>query len=142
MLGLFTFAAVNFEWGLATSELGLVAIFLVLNIMHGGLRLGRKIYLVDMASGDNRATDVAVSNTLIGVLMLVGGLIGLVGDWLGSAATVLVLGLLSLVAAGYSLKLPEVSERSRARSRMGESKVGMRPDMDAVLTLVTSMKSL
>jgi hypothetical protein len=43
--------------------------------MHGGVRLGRKIYLVDMASGDNRAAYVAVSNTLIGVLMLAGGLI-------------------------------------------------------------------
>jgi len=28
LLGLFTFAAVTFEWGLATSELGLAAIFL------------------------------------------------------------------------------------------------------------------
>lgn len=112
MLGLFTFAAVNFEWGLATSELGLVAIFLVLNVMHGGLRLGRKIYLVDMASGDNRAAYVAVSNTLIGVLMLAGGLIGLIGDWLGAAAIVLVLGLLSLIAGAYSLRLPEVSDPS------------------------------
>ena len=112
LLGLFTFAAVTFEWGLATSELGLAAIFLVLNVMQGGVRLGRKIYLIDMASGDNRAAYVAVSNTLIGVLMLAGGLIGLIGDWLGAAATVLVLGLLSLIAAAYSLKLPEVSEPS------------------------------
>ena len=36
-----------------TSELGLAVIFLFLNVMHGGVRLGRKIYLVDMASGDN-----------------------------------------------------------------------------------------
>jgi len=45
-----------------------------------------------------------------GVWVLAGGLIGLIGDWLGAAATVLVLGLLSLIAAAYSLKLPEVSE--------------------------------
>lgn len=112
LLGLFTFAAVTFEWDLATSALGMAAIFLVLNVMHGGVRLGRKIYLVDMASGENRAAYVAVSNTLIGVLMLAGGLIGLIGDWLGAAATVLVLGLLSLMAAAYSLKLPDVSEPS------------------------------
>jgi len=65
-----------------------------------------------MASGENRAAYVAVSNTLIGVLMLAGGLIGLIGDWLGAAATVLILGLLSLIAAAYSLKLPDVSEPS------------------------------
>jgi hypothetical protein len=112
LLGLFTFAAVTFEWGLVTSELGLAVIFLVLNVMHGGVRLGRKIYLVDMASGDNRAAYVAVSNTLIGVLMLAGGLIGLIGDWLGAAAAVLLLGLLSLIAAAYSLGLPDVSEPS------------------------------
>jgi hypothetical protein len=47
---------------------------------------------------------------LIGVLMLAGEMIGLLGDWLGAAATVLVLGLLSLIAAAYILNLSEVSE--------------------------------
>jgi hypothetical protein len=110
LLGVFTFIAVTLDWPLVTSELGLAAIFLALNVMHGGVRLGRKVYLVDMASGENRAAYVAVSNTVIGVLMLVGGLIGLVGDWLGAAATVLLLGLLSLLAAAYIRGLPEVSE--------------------------------
>ena len=44
------------------------------------------------------------------LLMLVGGLIGLIGDWLGAAATVLIFGLLSLLAAAYILSLPDVSE--------------------------------
>lgn len=110
LLGLFTFAAATLDWRWATGELGLAAIFLVLNVMHGGVRLGRKVYLVDMASGANRAAYVAVSNTAIGLLMLAGGLIGLIGDWLGAASTVLVLGLLSLLAASYILKLPDVSE--------------------------------
>ena len=110
LLGVFTFVAVTFDWTWVTGELGLAAIFLVLNVMHGGVRLGRKVYLVDMASGENRAAYVAVSNTVIGVLMLVGGLIGLVGDWLGAPATVLLLGLLSLLAAVYIRGLPEVSE--------------------------------
>jgi len=110
LLGVFTFAAATFHWTWATGELGLAAIFLALNVMHGGVRLGRKVYLVDMASGENRAAYVAVSNTVIGVLMLVGGLIGLIGDWLGAPATVLLLGLLSLIAAAYIRSLPEVSE--------------------------------
>jgi hypothetical protein len=45
--------------------------------------------------------------------LLAGGLIGLMGDWLGAPATVLVLGRLSLIATVYSLKLPEVSELAR-----------------------------
>ncbi len=110
LLGLFTFIAVTFNWTWATSEIGLATIFLVLSVMHGGVRLGRKVYLVDMAGEATRAAYVAVSNTLVGALMLLGGLIGLVADWLGAAATVLVLGLLSLLAASYVLRLPDVSE--------------------------------
>ncbi len=110
LVGLFTFAAVTFDWSWATGEIGLAVLFFLLNVMHGGVRLGRKIYLVDMASGENRAAYVAVSNTVIGVLMLIGGLVGLIGDWLGAPATVLFLGLFSLLAAFYIRKLPEVSE--------------------------------
>ena len=110
LLGVFTFAAVTFDWTWATGELGMAVVFLVLNVMHGGVRLGRKVYLVDMASGENRAAYVAVSNTVIGVLMLLGGLFGLVGDWLGAPAAVLLLGVLSLVAARYIAGLAEVSE--------------------------------
>jgi hypothetical protein len=63
-----------------------------------------------MATAENRAALVAVSNTVIGVFMLAGGLIGLVGEWLGADGTVLILGLLSLVAAFYISRLPQVSE--------------------------------
>ncbi|MFW1676533.1 MFS transporter [Pontibacter sp. JAM-7] len=111
-LGLFTAAAVLAEWSWVINEYGLALIFLLLNILHGGARLGRKTYLVDMASGDNRAAYVAVSNTAIGLLMLVGGLIGLIGDWLGPAYIVLSLGLSSLLAAFYIHGLPEVADDS------------------------------
>ena len=110
LLGIVTFAAVSLEWRWATSELRLAMIFLLLNVMHSGVRLGRKVYLVDLATGENRAAYVAVSNTVIGVMLLAGGLIGLLGDWLGSAAVVLVLALLSSLAAAYITSLPQVSE--------------------------------
>ncbi len=110
LLGIFTCTAVINDWHWAINEFGIAVIFLILNIMHGGVRLGRKVYLVDMASGDNRAAYVAVSNTVIGVLMLFGGLVGLVSDWYGPAATVLVLGLMSILAALYINYLPDVSE--------------------------------
>jgi hypothetical protein len=110
LLGIFTWLAVTLGWGFATGELGLAAIFLVLNVMHGGVQLGRKVYLVDLASGANRAAYTAVSNTVIGVLMLAGGVLGVIGGWLGAAATVLILGLASLVAAWVTWRLPEVSD--------------------------------
>lgn len=110
LLGVFTYIAVILDWYWVTSEMGLAVIFLLLNVMHGGVRLGRKVYLVDMASGENRAAYVAVSNTVVGVMMLAGGLIGLLGDWLGAPATLMILGLLSIMAAFYISKLPQVSE--------------------------------
>ena len=110
LLGIFTFTAVSAGWSWVTGEIGMAVIFLILNVMHGGVRLGRKVYLVDMATGDNRAAYVAVSNTVIGVLMLLGGLIGLLGDWLGATTLLLILGLGSLLAAIYINKLPQVSD--------------------------------
>ena len=111
LLALFTFGAVKLQWAWATGAFGFAVIFLLLNIMHGGVRLGRKVYLVDMASAENRAAYVAVSNTVIGIMMLAGGLIGFIGDWLGAESILLLLGLISLLAAVYATTLPEVSER-------------------------------
>jgi hypothetical protein len=78
-------------------------------MFHGGVRLGRKIYLVDMASGDNRSAYVAVSNTVIGGAMLLGGAIGVIGDLLSSGAVLGLLGLLSLAAALFIARLRDVS---------------------------------
>ena len=110
LLALLTFTALTLELRPLTGEIGFAAIFLLLNVMHGGVRLGRKVYLVDMATADNRAAYVAVSNTVIGVAMLLGGLVGIIGERFGAAAVLLLLGLLSLLAAGGALRLPEVSE--------------------------------
>lgn len=40
-----------------------VVAFFVIGIAHAGIRIGRKTYLVDMATAQTRATYVAVSNT-------------------------------------------------------------------------------
>ena len=110
LLALVTCGALALDWRWLIGDLGFAVIFLLLNIMHGGVRLGRKVYLVDMAHTDNRAAYVAVSNTVIGVMMLVGGVIGFIGELLGAPAVLLLLGLLSLFAAGAALRLPEVSD--------------------------------
>lgn len=110
LLGILTFVAVQAGASWLHNIAGLALIFLVLNVMHGGVRLGRKIYLVDMATQQTRAAYVAVSNTLIGILMLIGGLLGVLATWLGAAGIVLLLGVAALGAAGYALRLPEVSD--------------------------------
>jgi succinate-acetate transporter protein len=70
---------------------------------------------VDMASSDNRAAMVAVSNTVIGIAMLFGGLIGLLADLYDAASVILILGLAALGVAWYTLGLPEVSLTEQAQ---------------------------
>lgn len=110
VLGIFTYIAITMNWSWAINEIGFAVIFLLLNVMHGGVRLGRKVYLMDMSSGENRASYVAVSNTIIGIMMLFGGLVGLLGEWLGAPAILLFLGMLSLLSVVYIYSLAEVSE--------------------------------
>ncbi|MEX2473616.1 MFS transporter [Marinobacter sp.] len=83
--------------------------FFVLSIAHAGVRLGRKTYLVDMAGGNKRTDYTAVSNTVIGVLLLVTGgitaLISLVSD----IAVILTLGFMGLAGTLSALRLREVT---------------------------------
>ncbi|WP_088742848.1 MFS transporter [Cobetia sp. QF-1] len=80
-------------------------------VAHSGIRLGRKTYVVDLASADNRALYVALSNTLTGVLMLVLGLmIGGLAQWLGSEWLLLILAGVAACAALYAQRLPEVED--------------------------------
>lgn len=85
------------------------AAFFMLGVCHAGVRLGRKTYLVDMASGNQRTTYVAVSNTVIGFLLLItGGVIA----WVAMLSTVLalvVLGVAGLAGSLLGLRLRNVS---------------------------------
>ena len=87
----------------------ITTLFLLVAIFHGGARLGRKTYLVDMATMDNRSTYVAVSNTLIGIIMLAGGAVGLLADIFSVTTVIGVLGIVSLLGTGYILRIRDVS---------------------------------
>lgn len=83
------------------------ALFFVLGVSHAGVRLGRKTYLVDMATAETRAAFTAVSNTVIGVLLLVGGLFGLVAQLAGTEFAIFMLALFSLAGAFSAWRMPE-----------------------------------
>jgi hypothetical protein len=110
LLGVLTWVLAQSEAPFMGEGLTYALLFLLLGMAHSGVRLGRKVYLVDMATAENRATLVAVSNTVIGAAMLLGGLIGLLGDIFDTATVILILGVLSLGATVYALSLREVSE--------------------------------
>jgi predicted MFS family arabinose efflux permease len=84
--------------------------FLVLGIAHSGIRLGRKTYLVDMAGGNRRTEYVSVSNTLIGVILLVAGGVVAALSFLSPEMLILLLAGTSLAGALGGLGLPEVQE--------------------------------
>ncbi|GHE20424.1 MFS transporter [Halomonas urumqiensis] len=84
-------------------------VYALLVIVHAGVRLGRKTYIVDMAGSDKRALYVALSNTLTGGLMLaLGLLIGGLAQWLGTTALLVALAIMALAAAASASRLPEV----------------------------------
>lgn len=107
-IGVATWYLVNYTNGIGSTAVYLFIFFLV-TLTHGAIRLGRKVYLVDMANSDNRSQYVAVSNTLIGIVMLVFGSIGIVADVLNVQSVILVLSVIALLAGLYTLRLQNVS---------------------------------
>lgn len=87
---------------------GFAFTYFLLIMAHAGVRLGRKTHLIDMATADNRASYVAVSNTFIGLMLLAGGVFGGLASAAGPAVAILVLSLLSLIAAAFAWRLQEV----------------------------------
>lgn len=84
-----------------------VILYFFLAIAHQGVRLGRKTYIVDLAGGNKRTDYVAISNTVIGALLLIAGFISaLVAQWSMPAVFVL-FGLACCGACLLGLRLPE-----------------------------------
>jgi len=110
LLGVVTWILARADAAFMHQGLTYALLFLLLGIAHSGVRLGRKVYLVDMATAENRASLVAVSNTVIGMAMLAGGLVGVLGDLFDTATAILIIGTASFGAALYARRLREVSE--------------------------------
>ena len=72
------------------------------------MRIGRKTHVVDLAGGDRKAEYVALSNTVIGVLLLLTG--AFVGFLMGFGVTmaIAVLSVLALAGAALAMMMPNV----------------------------------
>lgn len=95
--------------GLAGSQWLYPVFFFLLAVAHAGVRLGRKTYIVDLAGGNRRTDYVAVSNTVIGVVLLIAGSIGALTSVLPVSAIILILAGMGLAGAWMSWHLPEVT---------------------------------
>lgn len=107
------FAAAAFI-GLSTGGLGPVwmaplAVFLA-QIAYEGVRAGRKTHLTDMDTHGRKSLYTALSNSMIGVLLLAGGAFGLMADLLGPAWVLATFALMSAAGAATAWQLREVQQ--------------------------------
>lgn len=99
----------------ATGGLGMLAPGLVFAAQAGyeGVRQGRKIHLTDMATDETRALYSALSNTLIGAVLVAGAAFGLVADVLGLPFLLAILATLCIGGTALALGLEPVQRRGR-----------------------------
>ncbi len=83
--------------------------FFFLAVTHAGVRLGRKTYIVDLAGGNKRTDYVSVSNSVIGVVLLLAGGIGALSAIMPVSGVILVLASMGLAGAFLSARLPETA---------------------------------
>ena len=84
------------------------ALLFLLVLAHQGVRLGRSTHLVDMVGADRRAVYTAVSNTTIGVLLLITGVFGVVADAIGLGPMFLIFAAMCALALLIARSLDEV----------------------------------
>ena len=77
-------------------------------IAHHGARVGRKTYLVDMATSENRSQYTAGSNTVLGLFLLCGAGLGVLDTHFGTSSVLVLLLVTALAAIRRCRALPAV----------------------------------
>ena len=99
----------GFDGGSLTGASVFISAYFLLTLLHSGVRVGRKTYVVDVAEGDTRTAYVAVGNTTMGLILLIVGGISSALALLGVQWALVFLAVLGLIGAVSSLSMPEVS---------------------------------
>ena len=85
---------------------------LIVGFARAGIRLGRKTYLIDGAPDEERPTYVALGNTIIGILTILGSGLGWFADVLGIQVLITVLMVAALIGATLAFRLPPATKMS------------------------------
>ncbi|MHA6513423.1 MFS transporter [Tessaracoccus sp. Z1128] len=99
----------GFDGATTAGTVTLIAGYFLLTLLHTGVRVGRKTYVIDMAEGDMRTVYVAVSNSAMGVILLIVGGISSLLALAGVVWALLFLAALGILGALWGWRLPEVS---------------------------------
>jgi MFS family permease len=81
--------------------------FFLLAVAHSGVRIARKTYILDMASGVRRTDYVSVSNTVIGGVLLASGALGFLAPVVGPGGMLLLLSLMGFAGVVGGIGLQE-----------------------------------
>ena len=108
-MGIATFLADRLVPGLTGSAWFLPLAYFVLSVAHSGVRVGRKTYIVNLGSGNQRTDYVAISNSVIGVLLLMVGSVGALAPLISNAGVIGLLALMGLVGALLGTTLPDTN---------------------------------
>ena len=106
--GIAVLAALAMPERLATAPYVLPALLFVLTIAHQGVRLGRSVHVIDMADLDTRAVYTALSNSVVGVVLLAGGVFGVVAQAFGIVTVLMLFALMAALAIVAAAGLDEV----------------------------------
>lgn len=96
--------------GLLSQVWALPSVLFVLMLAYHGIRVGRSTHLVDMATPDTRAAYTALSNTIIGVLLMLGGIFSWVASAFGEATVIICFAVMSSLAIVTAFGLEEVQQ--------------------------------
>ncbi|MEO3415388.1 MFS transporter [Roseovarius sp. CAU 1744] len=107
-------AILAFSRGTITNGFVLAGLVFIAQLAYHGARAGRKTHLTDMDTGGRKATYTALSNSVIGLLLLTGGLLGLLADLAGAKTVLAVLAILSGLSVGVAYRLSEVQSEDTA----------------------------
>ena len=110
ILGFLVFFLDTFYENIFTIIWVMPLIYFLLIVGYQGIRIGRKTYLVDLAGGNKRTDYVAVSNTIIGVILLFAGFIGALSSIIGLTGIILLLSIFGVLGIIMASKLPEIQE--------------------------------
>jgi hypothetical protein len=108
ILGVVVVSTLSLAPDLADNIAFYAAILFILGIAHSGVRIGRKTHVVDLASGDQKSEYVALSNTVIGILLLVMGALTSAVLGLGLEVGIAALSVLSILGAAVALAMKHV----------------------------------
>ncbi len=109
-------AAVGFMTGDAGGKWAAAAFMFVAQIAYAGARAGRKTHLTDMDTRGRKAEYTALSNSIIGALLLAGGGFGFLADVAGPEATLAAFAVLAAAGAVAALGLTEVQRGEDRKS--------------------------